>query len=243
VRRPLLRALLTLTGVVIAGLVMTAPAGALGGNPDMLPAGSTACTDWVRTAKGAYLSGYADYNPATFTTRMSTSPGGQETTIFRSVTREVSIHFPGNDYPTYRVLVTPPTSGTFFLRNCVTASNGPVYRFELGVQGNDPGGLADVGPHQATLGPGGRHCGDFVEGPSIGRDDGVARLVGSATAPVTFSITATDADYGFVGAVFSVTGTGVDRVFVPGADISSLRACVTNSGTATASASFELTAV
>lgn len=141
------------------------------------------------------------------------------------------------------MLVTPPTSGTFFLRNCVIASNGPVYRFELGVQGNDAAGLADVGPHQATLGPGGRHCGDFVEGPSIGRDDGVARFVGSASAPVTFSITATNADYGFVGAVFSVTGTGVDRVFVPGADISSLRACVTNTGTAMASASFELTAV
>lgn len=237
------RPLLILTGVVIMSFAMAVPASALGGNPDMLPAGSTACTDWVRSGGGAYLSGRADYNPGTFTTRMSTSVGGPETTIFTTVTREVSIQQPGNSYPTYRVLVTPPNSGTVFLRNCVTASNGPVYRFNLDVEPNGPGGLTDVGPHQATLGPGGRHCGDFVEGPSIGRDDGVARLVGSSTAPVTFFLTATDADYAFIGGVFSVTGTAVDRVYVPDANISSLRACVTNSGTTTASVSFELSPV
>jgi hypothetical protein len=238
VRRPLL----ILAAAAILSLALAVPAGALAGNPDMLPAGSTACTDWVRTSGGAYLSGRADYNPGTFTTRMSTGPGGPETTIHTTVTREVSVRLPGNPYPTYRVLVTPPSPGTFYLRNCVAANNGPVYRFDLRVEGNGPG-LADVGPHQATLGPGGRHCGDFVEGPSIGLDDGVARLAGSASAPVTFFLTATDSDYAFVGGVFSVTGTAVDRVYVPDANISSLSACVTNSGTTTASVSFELTPV
>jgi hypothetical protein len=223
-------------------LAVTTPAAALGGNPDMLPAGSTACTDWVRSSGGAYLIGYADFNPGTFTTRMSTSVGGPETTLFTTVTNVVKIHHPGNDYPTERILVKPPTSGTFLLRNCVSANHGPVYRFGLGIAPNGPADT-DVGPHQATLGPGGRHCGDFVAGPADGTSRGTARLVASASAPVTFSLIATNAEYAFRGTVFQTTGTAVDHVFQADADTSTLRACVTNSGTARASASFEMSPV
>jgi hypothetical protein len=208
----------------------------------MLPAGSTACTNWVQSSNGAYLQGRTNYQLATFTTRISTSIGGPETTIFSALTREVQVHYPGNDYPTYNVLIQPPTAGTYFIRNCVTASSGPVYVFKLRIKGNGPG-LADVGPHQATLGPGGRHCGDWVEGPSIGLDDGATRLVAGSNVPVLFYLSATDDSYGYAGPVFTVTGTGIDQVYVPAANISSLSGCVENTSSTTATVSFELTAV
>lgn len=208
----------------------------------MLPAGSTACTNWVQSSAGAYLQGSADYNPATFTTRVASSVGGQETTVFSSSTRQISVQRPGNPYPTYNVLVQPPGAGTVYLRNCVTASSGPVYRFKLSIWNNGPGAW-DVGPHQATLGPGGRHCGDYIEGPSIGLDDGATRLVASSTVPVLFYLTATDENYAFAGGVFMVTGTAIDQVYRPDANISSLSGCVQNTASTPATVSFELTAV
>jgi hypothetical protein len=212
------------------------PANALLGNPDALPAGSIACTDWVRSSQGATIRGYADYNQATFTTRVSSTPGGPETVLFRSVTRQITPEFSG-------VLVTPASGGSHYLRNCLEATGGPVYRYQLTITSSDRSGLADVGPHQATLGPGGYHCGDYVEGPSVGRDDGVARLTGTATAPVRFDIVGTNEDWGYIGPVFSVTATGVDQVFVPQANVSSLKVCVTNTSSGTATAEFELTAL
>lgn len=232
------RVLVILAGAALLALGLAAPAHAA--NPYMLPAGSTACTDWVRSSAGAYIRGRADHVPATFTTRMSTSVGGPETTIFTQVAREVQIHYPGNDYPTYRLLITPPTPGTYFFRNCVTASHGSDYRFKLAVEGNGSGAQSDVGPHQATLGPGGRHCGDWLPGPSIGLGDGPGRLTGTASVPVTFSFTATDDGYGDMGPVHSVVGTTVNEVFAPGPNISSLSACVTNTSNTMATVAFEL---
>ena len=231
------RLLIILAGAAMVALGTAAPAGAA--NPYMLPAGSTACTDWVHSANGAYIRGRADNVPATFTTRMSTSVGGPETTIFTQTTREVQIQIPGNDYPTLRVLVQPPTPGTYFFRNCVNASQGSDYAFRLAVERNGAG-QSDVGPHQATLGPGGRHCGDWLAGPSIGISDGVGRLVGTSTAPVAFSLTATDVDYGHLGDVFIRTGTAIDEVYASPPHISSLSACVTNTSTVFATVSFEL---
>jgi hypothetical protein len=216
-------------------LLATAAAGtanALGGNPDMLPAGSLACTDWVQSSQGAYLRGFADYNPATFTTRMASTPGGPETTIFTSVTHDIP----------YNVLVTMPGGGTQYLRNCVEATSGPVYRYSIRIQGAGAG-RSDVGPHQALLGPGGRHCGDYVEGPTVGLDDGVTRLTASSNIPVRFYLTATNEDYAFVGAVLGVTGTSIDQVYVPPANFSSISACAENTSSTTATVSFEISAV
>lgn len=235
------RLLAILAGTLMVIIGSPGAANALGGNPDMLPAGSTACTNWVQSSHGAFMRGRADYNRGTFTTRMSSTIGGPETTIFTMVTREVLIRQPGLPYPTYRVLATPPTSGTVFLRNCVSANEGPLYRFNLTIEPN--GGTYDLGPYQATLGPGGRHCGDFVEGPSIGLDDGATHFVGNSTAPVLFYLTGTDGDYAFMGGIFMVPGTSVDQVYIPDSNVSSLSGCVQNTSTTTATVSFELTAV
>jgi len=240
------RLLIILAGAVLLVLGMAVPAHAVttivprvSGE---LPAGSTACTDWVLSSEGVYLRARADNVPATFTTRMSTTLGGPETTIFSQTTREVQTpQLPGNDYPTLRVLVTPPTPGTYFLRNCVTASQGSAYRYIINTEGNGPG-QADVGSHQATLTPGGRLCGDWLPGPAIGLGDGVARLTGTANTPVRFSITATDTDYAFLGEVFGTTGTDVAPTYVAPSYISSLSACVTNTSTTVATVAFELSA-
>jgi hypothetical protein len=232
------RLLIVLAGVVLLLLGLAVPAGA-SGDSGTLPAGSTACTDRVLSSSGAFIRGRADNVPATFTTRISTTPGGPETTIFTQVTREVAIHFPGNDYPTYRLLITPPTPGTYYFRNCVTATHGSDYRFRLAVEGNGQFD-SDIGPHTATLAPGGRHCGDWLSGPSIGLGDGAARLIGSASAPVTFSLSATDSDYGFLGDVFLVTGAAVNEVYLPPSYISSTSACATNTSNTTVTVSFEL---
>ncbi len=220
---------------VATGLLLTTAtagtANALGGNPDMLPAGSRACTDWVQSDQGAYLRGRADYNRATFTTRMASTPGGPETTIFTAVTGDVP-----------NTVVTKPGDGTRYLRNCVEATNGPVYRYSIRIQGVGAG-AADVGPHHAVLGPGGRHCGDYVEGPTVGLGDGVTRLVAGSNVPVHFYLTATNEDYAFVGRVFGVAGTSVDRTYVPPANVSSISACVENTSSTTATVSFEISAV
>jgi hypothetical protein len=226
-----------LAGALLVALGSTAPAAAA--NVDMLPAGSTACTDRVHSSAGAFIRGRADNVPATFTMRMASTAAGPETTIFTQVAREVQIQVPGNDYPTYRVLVQPPSPGTYYFRACVTASHGSDYRFKLAADINGPG-QSDVGPHEAVLGPGGRHCGDWLAGPASGLGNGLARLTGTSTVPVAFSLNAFDADYGHLGDIFARTGTAVDEVYVSGAHISSLSACVINTSASFATVSFEL---
>jgi hypothetical protein len=231
-------AMSAVTGVLFA-VAASGPASGHGGNPDMLPAGSYACTRWVQSSQGAYISGMTNSPAATFTTRMSTTLGGPETVIFTSVTREISYQIPGNAYPTYRILVTPPTAGTFFLRNCVEATNGPLYWFRLQVESAVRPSIGH-GPLQARLGPGGRHCGFSVDGPTIGLGDGAARLTATSTVPVRFSIIGMNEDYASLGPVFSVTATSVDRVFTPASNVSETSACAENTSNAVAVVSFSL---
>jgi hypothetical protein len=215
------------------------PASALGGNPDMLPAGSLACTQWVQSSGGNYIRGMTNYHRATFTTRMSTAVGGPETVIFTAVTPEISVMLPGNRYPTYEILVTPPTPGTFFLRNCVEATHGALYWFRLSNRpATNPSAI--LGPMQARLGPGGRHCGFSLNGPSIGLGDDAARLTASSTVPVRFSVTGMDQDYGAMGPIFSVTATAVDHVHVAAENVSAMGACAENTSNQVADVSFHL---
>jgi hypothetical protein len=227
---------------VAAGILLAAagsgPATAHGGNPDMLPAGGYACTQWVQSSSGSYIRGMTNFPRATFTTRMSTTLGGPETVVFSAVTREVSVHLPGNVYPTYNVLVTPPSPGTYFLRNCVEATHGALYWFRLRIEGN-PASPA-LGPMQARLGPGGRHCGFSLNGPSIGLGDDAARLTATSTTPVRFSVTGMDEDYASIGPIFSATGTSVDHVHVAAANVSAMGACAENTTNTTAVVSFTL---
>jgi hypothetical protein len=185
-------AMSAVTGVLFA-VAASGPASGHGGNPDMLPAGSYACTRWVQSSQGAYISG----------------------------------------------MTNSPAAGTFFLRNCVEATNGPLYWFRLQVESAVRPSIGH-GPLQARLGPGGRHCGFSVDGPTIGLGDGAARLTATSTVPVRFSIIGMNEDYASLGPVFSVTATSVDRVFTPASNVSETSACAENTSNAVAVVSFSL---
>jgi hypothetical protein len=170
---------------------------------------------------------------------MSTTLGGPETVIFTAVTREISVKLPGNVYPTYDILVTPPTPGTYFLRNCVEATNGALYWFRLQIRSATSPSIG-LGPLQARLGPGGRHCGFSLNGPSIGLGDDAARITGSSTEPVRFTITGMNEDYASIGPIYAVTATSVDHVHVAAPNVSAMGACVENTSNATADVSVHL---
>ena len=88
--------------------------------------------------------------------------------------------------------------------------------------------------------PGATACGDFAWGVGSLPGAGPARLVGTASAPVTWSWRGFDLDYGFLGGLSAVTGTAVDQAFAAGADVSALEACATNTSGGPATVAFEL---
>jgi hypothetical protein len=238
--RRLLSALVAVAAAATLTVTGASTANALFGMPDALPSGSWACTDWVQSSQGVTIRGIADYNPATFTTRMASSVGGPETTVDSAVAKgELQIQEPGKEYPTYNIPVNPRPGVTAFFRNCIEATSGPQYRFGLTIGANQ-NAVIDLGPHEARLGPGGKHCGDWVAGPWDGAG-GNARIAGNANVPVRFYLMGTDGEsYASRGSVFQVTGSAVNVVYVADPRLSDLRACVENTSTATATVSFEL---
>jgi hypothetical protein len=121
----------------------------------------------------------------------------------------------------------------------VQATHGALYWFRLQNRAaSSPSAV--LGSMQARLGPGGRHCGFSLNGPSIGLGDDAARITGTSTMPVRFTVTGMDEDYASIGPIFGVTATSVDHVHVAATNISAMGACVENTSTATADVSFHL---
>jgi len=205
--------------VAVAGAVgLTAsPAGAANGSP--LPAGSTVCTDWTRSDVGARILGFAFGAPGTWSVRASNSVGGPETEIFRTTALDVDR------------IVAPAGPGTFFFRNCLTVSQDALgYRLNLSkpkLGTFEPG----IGPHTAVLAPGGRACGEFAGG-------GTARLVGSASVPVAFTVGGFDSDYAQVSEAWRTSGRSVNQVVT--LPLQALDACAVNTSDTTAFVAFEL---
>jgi hypothetical protein len=214
---------MVMTLAALAAAIICAPASAAGFGGALQP-GSTVCTDWLRSdGGGVYLRGYAAGSGTyTWTMRMSKTPGGPETEIFRAVARELTRN------------VVPPTAGTFFYRNCLNVGSQQAtgYRLTLspGIRSVNP--VGGIGPHTATLAPGSVACGEFAMGP--------ARLTGSSDRTVYWSLRGTDLDYAFLGDIFAVTGAAVDQRFDLGPWLFSMDACATNTAPVTATVSFEL---
>jgi hypothetical protein len=218
------RACLTATTVAaLAAAIASGPAGAAGFG-GALQAGSTVCTDWLRSdGGGVYLRGYAAGSGTyTWTMRMSNTPGGPETEIFRAVATELTRN------------VVPPATGTFFYRNCLNVSKQPAAGYRLvvsaGIGSVNP--VYGIGPHTAKLTPGSVACGEFAMGPAL--------LRGSSNQTVHWSARGTDLDYGFLGEIFAVTGATVNHVLELGPALFSMDACATNTALVTATVSFEL---
>ncbi len=206
--------------VALAVVMAGEPAG--GATGQNLPAGSTVCTDLSRSDVGVWIYGYDRGTSRTWTVRRSSTMGGPETEVFRATTSEV---------PTSTIAASAP--GTSFYRACLTVNrNSAGYRLRIGGNRGWRDAQVGIGPHTATLGPGGRACGEFVF-------RGTARIVCSSNVPVRFSIGGQGEDDNSVPDAWRRAPTpAIDQpVTVP---LVSTEACVMNVSTTTAMVAFDL---
>jgi len=205
-------------GLALSG---SGPANALGGSS--LPSGSTICTDLTRSDRGISFYGFALANSASapiWSVRTSTTAGGPETEILRLPTQE----------PISTNLSWP---GRLFYRVCLV-QNLPVPVTAVKVRVNVPPAgnpLYGIGPHTATLGAGGKACGEIAITP--------VRLVGTSTAPVRWTVPVQDGDGQRLRIVDLGTSTTIDQVLPPGEAEEIVEACVTNTSGTTATLSFD----
>jgi hypothetical protein len=216
--------LLAAAGALALGSVLVlagaAPANAADGSN--LPPGSIICTDLVRSDRGISFYGFALTSPAAppiWSVRTSITAGGAEKEILRLPSEEpisTNLTWPATLF--YRVCVTPTT----------VAARGVKIRVNAPPSGNPQFG---IGPHTATLGVGGRFCGEISATQ--------ARLVGTSTVPVRWTVPVMDGDGVRVRTIDLGTSTTVDRVVTAGPD-EFFSACVHNTSASTATLSFDL---
>lgn len=203
-------------------LVLTSAAPASAGDGSNLPPGSTICTDAVRSDRGISFYGFAlasSTAPPIWSVRASTTAGGPEKEILRLPTEEpISTNLSWTGTLFYRVCVAPTS----------VAARSVKIRVNAPLSGSPQFG---VGPHTATLGAGGRFCGEIAVDQ--------ARLVGTSTAPVRWTVPVQDGDGNGVRTLDLGTSTTIDRVLTAGQD-ESFGACVQNTSASTATLSFDL---
>jgi hypothetical protein len=205
-----------------AVLVLTAAAPANAGDGSNLPPGSTVCTDLVRSDQGISFYGYALAQSSAlpiWSVRSSTTPGGPETEILRLPTEE-----PTSTYLSW--------SGRLFYRVCVQTTLLTARSVKIRVNAPPAGNPQfGIGPHTATLGAGGRFCGELAASP--------VRLVGTSTVPVRWTVPVANFDGERLRTVDLGTSATVDRVLTPGED-ELFSVCAQNTSTSTATLSFDL---
>jgi hypothetical protein len=201
--------------LVLAG---ASPAQAITGS---LPPTSAVCTDKTRSDNGVSFYGFvgSSSNSSTiWSVRTSSSAAGPEAEVLRLPSGE----------PISTVLTWP---GTLFYRLCLVQSAAePLSGFRASVNVTPAGNpVYGIGPHTATLGAGGRFCGEVAAAP--------ARLVGTSTTPVQWTVPVYDGDGLKVRTINLGTSTTVDQVITPGVD-EFFTACVANTSAAVLSFDF-----
>jgi hypothetical protein len=122
--------------------------------------------------------------------------------------------------------------GTYY-RGCVTISAHTVNIWgKSAIMGLGSSAGGDIGPHTATLSPGGRPCGDSGMGP--------VWLTGTATTGVTWYINVSDQDYAFVGRCSPPAEHQWTPNSSPDLELTVLEVCVHNSSQQTITAAYEL---
>jgi hypothetical protein len=218
--RWLAAAALAVGAVVLAGAGAARAADGTGLTP-----GGVACTDQVRSDTGVWAYGHASYRAAvTWTVQASSTVDGPEAVLLRRTAWELTT-----------VNVTAP-GGTAYYRVCLTNTAGQTVDYQF-ARGANPGGnaLGGLGPHTATLGAGGRACGEWVAGwltPAV-------RLVGSSVLPVRWSVRVADGDGNILREDVLRTASVIDQPLSPAADVSN-EVCVTNVSTGTTSVSWDV---
>ena len=220
--------------LAIAGVAAASPVGASGGGS--VPAGSTLCTDTLRSGNGVWFYGHV-YDPATmgetgtWTVLRSTTLGGPETEILRATDDELPTHYlDRGQIGTFHYRALRGRAG----RNQQQPIQRP--RWRLGPWPQPLVDVAyDIGPSTAILGPGARYCDDVALGDR-------ARVVGSASVPVQWSFNGVNEDYASVSnAWVGPVTTAIDQVNTSTRKpVVELSACVTNVSSTAATVSFEL---
>ncbi len=203
-----------------AALVLASanPAQAVNGT---LPAGSTICTDQVRSGNGISFYGFvgvSSSSTAVWSVRTSSTATGPETEIVRLPTGE----------PISSVVTWP---GTLFYRLCLVQGEAvPTFGFRAFVNATPAGNpLFGVGPHTATLAAAGTFCGESAATP--------VRLVATSSVPVRWTVPVTNGDGDKIRTIDLGTTTAVDQILTPGAD-EYFAACVASSSPAVLSFDF-----
>lgn len=213
-----------IVAAVIGGVVLAvaAPAGIAEAGWDVgagLKTGDTICSPLMQTKSGRMYGSIVN-GAGTATIRVSSSVGGPETIVYTQSGTNLNIN----------KTVTAPAGS--FMRGCIKITAHTINTWtKTALFAADT--YWQSGPFEAiSLSPGARYCGDS--------GINTVRLLGNASAPVTWTLNGLDNDYAFVGTVFSTTGASVNTTYTSTPDLSDLEMCVVNTSSQTVSATFDL---
>ncbi|MEV0618462.1 hypothetical protein AB0I81_34400 [Nonomuraea sp. NPDC050404] len=191
--------------------------------------GDVICTDRTLTDGEVTAYGHATPSaPVTWTIRASATVGGPETELLRRTVWELKT-----------VRVKSPDPGPSYYRTCLANTTDRTLDYRvLFYAPPAPGMQNGVGPHTATLGTGGKACGEWA----AGWFELDYRLVGTSDVPVRYAIRVADGDGNVLREFDLDTAASIDRVLRPPAT-ESYEVCVTNTSSRAANVSWELAAV
>jgi hypothetical protein len=184
-----------------------------------LKTGDTVCGPQFQTTSGRMYGSIVN-GTGTATIRVASTLGGPETVVFSQTGINLNVN---------QTVTAPPGS---YMRGCIKITAHTINTWTK-VSLFASGTFTQASPFEAvSLSPGARFCGDS--------GIGTVRLLGSANAPVTWTLNGLDNDYAFVGTVFSVAGSTVDTTYTSGPDLADLEMCVVNTSQQTVTATFDL---
>jgi len=179
-----------------------------------LPPNSTACTDQVRSDRGAFIYGrFMSDDPPTRRVFYSETPDGEAVELA-----------PGD----------PPPEGVFFFRACVTSTDSAPagYTFFVLPNAGATDFAFDIGSHTAELEPGGKACGGF------GQDqDG---RFGESNVAILWTVSTFDGDLNPLGETSPVTADSVNDVITLAGDARYFSICATNTSDGRATLDFDV---
>jgi hypothetical protein len=223
----------------------TAPASAAGiATGQTLGVGDSRCTDRVQSDNGVRLTGFFANGTGEWTVLRSSTVGGSETVVFRTLAGSRS----GVQTP-IDASIPPTASGTFVYRACVLTSKimkvsvFSVTHYQMLLTSTSSDAVTDIGPETAALSLNAQACGDRTP---VSPGDTI-RLVGTGSGPTGWIISVTGNTNNYEGnwaVLYTTTNGGIDRTFVLDPEITEVTACA-GGGVSTGrdAVSFELSIV
>jgi len=167
-----------------------------------LPPNSPACTDQVRSDRGAFIYGnFTSEDPPTRRLFYSETPDGE------------AVELPPGE---------PPPEGVFYFRACVTstASAPAGYRFLVLPNADATDVAFDIGSHTAELESQGKACGGFGQNQE--------RRFGESSVAILWTVNTFDGDLNPLGETSAVTTDSVNDVITLTGDAQFFSICASN---------------